>query len=172
MERRYLGISVSIVFPPFSLHVFQTVTQNNTISADRLVRVYLKENLKACVSSRDYCHAFQTSGAYPTVAWRPFRTIGCLITIWFSITFSARSSAEMYVTSARRSLSLQSGSIMVLTPPTACITELNSPLLSPFSFRSIDWNLIPRSLKKRSALRVSELFFVPNICIFNCLTPH
>src|SRR6266853_1066999 len=40
----------------------------------------------------------------------------------------------------------------------------SSPTAAARSFRSTKWTLIRRSAKKRSAARVSELFFTPKIC--------
>ena len=51
-------------------------------------------------------------------------------------------------------------------PPDARQTLSNSPRLMPFSFMSIIWNLMPRSLNHRCAFLVSKLLFVPKIWMF------
>ena len=42
----------------------------------------------------------------------------------------------------------------------------------PFSFMSIIWNLMPRSLNQRCAFLVSKLLFVPKIWMFMAIPPQ
>ena len=75
-------------------------------------------------------------------------------------------SSVKYFINAIVCLSLQSWFIRLSNPFTALATAVSSPLLMPFSFKSITWAFTPRSLKYLSAFFVSKHFLVPNICIF------
>lgn len=100
------------------------------------------------------------------VAFLPFLTTGVRKRCWFSNRLSILVLSDMYLIKANPSWSLVLGSSISSRHPTACMTLVSSPLLMSFSFRSMNWNLIPRSLKYRCAFLVSKHFLVPNICMF------
>lgn len=81
------------------------------------------------------------------VAFLPLRTMGVFRMCWFSRSFSSLFSGTMYWSRARVSLSFAFVSMRLSRPPMAYLMLVSSPLLRPFSLRSINWVLMPRSLK-------------------------
>src|SRR5439155_786328 len=109
------------------------------------------------------CHVCHTAGQYPTVASLPLRTMGVR-----NSKGSSRSRLVVLLASSQACaspLAMKRGLVRSInwSSGTRAATERSSPLDRPFSVRSTNWKRIPRSLKKRCALRVSAHLLTPKI---------
>src|SRR5438270_655528 len=109
----------------------------------------------------DAYQAFQVSCAAPMVSWLWLRTSGMRNSNGSRLSFSSHRSSLSVAARRPSSPKRRESRSMSAATPYFCAKRRSSPTAAARSFKSTKCTLMRRSAKKRSAARVSALFFTP-----------